>query len=159
MTVELNGWIGQVCDVQRRAIYKLEDSSTITRTFYDSILIRNSRVTPAVLPSSSTSPSEAKRQRVIHQQYPYPFMPLSEVPFTGKLEKFTKLRVQQLRQEEEYDKENNKRYGTRSSKTGDSPSSELILPDARKRNKPDQREELISATVESVSVSNLLRRI
>jgi len=58
-----------------------------------------------------------------------------------------------LRTEEEYDKENNKRYGTRSSKTGDSPAAELILPE-RKRNKPDQ--ELINATVESVSVSNLL---
>ncbi len=80
-------------------------------------------------------------------------MPLSEMPFTGKLEKFSKLRVQQLRTDEEYDKENNKRYGTRSSKTGDSPSTELILPDSR-RKKTDQ--EVINATVESVSVSNLL---
>lgn len=81
-------------------------------------------------------------------------MPLSEMPFNGKLEKFSKLRIQQLRTEEECDKENNKRYGTRSSKTVDSPAAELVLPDARKRNKPDQ--ELINATVESVSVSNLL---
>lgn len=129
-------------------VYKLEDSTYLTRTFFDSGIVRNSRDAP-------TDPKDKDNHLKIQNRFCYPFISGSEMPFTGKVETFTKQRLDQLKIEEDENKENNSRYATRS-RTGIGSSQTLVaLSPAPELRKKQRAEDFITAIVESVSVSNL----
>lgn len=171
--MEYNGWIGQVCQVQRSAVYKLQDSSTLTRTFFDPT--RQSMV------SAAQAAAIKKKERSIMNAFSYPYMPhISGVPFEGKMIRLSRAQVEQTRQDDEDDKENCEGFCSRSfgesTTTAPTPSpttssssssatasaspdyvqnSPAMLSLYARRKARAEREDCVTALVLSVSVSNL----
>lgn len=161
MNVEYKGWIGQICEVRRSVTYKLHKPifhrERFTWTFYDSIMDKPTKNHPI--------------KRYIVKLFPYPYFPQSSnVPYKGKVDKLDKSKLlEQFHADEkiprDHDKENN--FDVHQNTKKGVELAETIVNDSSFNSPANRRvtlclserkkgKNVVSGTVESVSVCNLL---